>query len=405
MYFKMAWRNLWRNRRRTIITISAIALAVVWSAVLTSIQRGTWDSVIDSMSKFYLGYGQIHSKGFWSEQSLDLVFDPNEVTAALNSKLPTDVNLIPRLESFALASTGNQTKGVLLLGYDAEKESTMTNLNSNIIEGGYPQNSDNGVLVGDKLSEKLHVKIHDSLVLVGQGYQGQNAVGKYCIKGIVRMRSPEINKQLVAMPLPLIQSFLGTGDQITAYAINVPSKKYVPSSLDIIKKNMDTSKFEVMDYNELIPELVEAARFDTATSKLILYILYMLIGFGLLGTIVMMTKERGHEFGVLTAIGTEKKMLAIVLWIESILLSMAGAVSGILLSIPIVYYLFNHPIRLSGKYAETYERFGMEPIVSTTFTTGIFIEQAIILFIIASVLSIYPVWKIFKLDALTAMRN
>ncbi|MBL0112333.1 MAG: ABC transporter permease [Saprospiraceae bacterium] len=405
MLWKMAWRNLWRNRRRTLITISAIAFAVLWSVVLSSIQTGTWDSIIDNMSRFYLGYGQIHTKGFWGEQSLDLAFDPEAVYAELSDKLPSDVQLIPRLESFALASYGLNTKGVLVLGFDTRLEEKMTNLRANTIRGHYPEPDDFGVLVGDKLAEKLNLDIHDSIVLVGQGYHGQNAVGKYPVLGIIHMRSPEINKQIVAMPLPTAQAFYGTGALLTALAVNVPSRAKLASAIDLLKANLDSTTYEVMDYNELIPELIDAAKLDVASAKLILYILYMLISFGLLGTIIMMTKERSYEFGVMTAIGTEKSKLAGILWIESVSLALLGAVLGILLCMPIVYYLHIHPIQLTGTYAETYERFGLEPLIHTAMNWGIFLKQALVMFIIATILSMYPVIQSFRLHPLKAMRS
>lgn len=401
----MAWRNIWRNRRRTIITVSAIALAVLWSSVLSSVQRGTWDHIIDNVSKFYLGYGQIHTKGFWGEQSLDLSMDPSEILSLSDSILPTDVHLIPRLESFALASYGLQTKGVLVLGYDPEQENQLTKLESRIINGTYANAGTEGVLIGDQLADNLKIILEDSLVLVGQGYHGQNAVGKYIVKGILHMRNPDLNKQMVAMPLPIAQALYGTGNLITAFAIQVPSRPRLPQIMNMLKQKLDTAKFEIMDYNELIPELVDAAKFDTASSKIILYVLYMLISFGLFGTIVMMTKERNYEFGVLTAIGTEKIKLASILWIESVLIAMGGAWVGIVLSLPMVNYLFHHPIPLSGVMAKSYERFGIEPVIYTAFNYRIFLEQAALIFIIAAMLGLYPVWKTIKLDSLKAMRS
>lgn len=404
MILKMAWRNLWRNKRRTLITVSAISFAVLWSAVLQSVQKGTWDKMIDNMSRFYMGYAQIHTKGYWGEQSLDLAFDPSDVLPKLEGKLDPKVDLIPRLESFALASYGLQTQGVLIMGIEPDIENKLTGLKTKVIAGNYLNTDSDGILVGDKLAEKLHMSVGDTLVMISQGYHGQNAVGKYPISGLVKLNNPDLNKRMVVLKMQDAEAFFGMGDLITSYAVNLPSKKYLEPTLAVMKSTLDTSAYEIMDYNELIPELLDAAKLDTASSKLILYILYLLIGFGLFGTIIMMTKERSYEFGVLTAIGTERKKLAAMLWVESVLLAVVGALTGILLCMPLVYYMFKNPIQLTGNMAESYERFGMEAVVSTTFDPWIFIDQALVMFAIASVLSLYPIIKSLNLKPIQAMK-
>ncbi len=405
MVFKLAWRNLWRNKRRTVITISAVAFAVLWSAVLQSIQTGTWDKMIDNMSRFYMGYAQVHSKGYWGEQSLDLGFEPNEVISAVEGKLPENVDMVPRLESFALASYGLQTQGVLIMGIDLEEENKLTGIGNKITEGAFLKAATSSVIIGDKLAEKLNMAVGDTLVLLSQGYHGQNAVGKYPVAGLVHLNSPDLNKRLVALSLTDAQNFFGMPDLITTYAINLPSKKYLPQTIDVLRSQLDTTVYEVMDYNDLIPELLEAAKLDQASGSLIHFILFLLIGFGLLGTIIMMTKERSYEFGVLTAIGTERSKLAGILWIESVLLGVVGALTGIALCLPIIYYLHSSPIQLTGNMADQYERFGMEAVISTAFNPGIFINQAIIMFVMSTVLSLYPVIKSLTLKPIEAMKS
>ena len=139
----LAW-----NRRRTIITVSAIALAVLWSSVLSSVQRGTWDHIIDNVSKFYLGYGQIHTKGFLGEQSLDFIYGPIRNTVFVRWYPSNGCALNSPIRKFALASYGLQTKGVLVLGYDPEQENQLTKLESRIINGTYANAGTEGVLMG-----------------------------------------------------------------------------------------------------------------------------------------------------------------------------------------------------------------------------------------------------------------
>jgi len=158
----------------------------------------------------------------------------------------------------------------------------------------------------------------------------------------------------------------------------------------------------------MMPELIEARTLDEGSGKLTLYILYMLIGFGIFGTVLMMTKEREYEFGVLTAIGMKRRLLAGVIWIETILVGLLGAAAGILLSMPIVYYLKINPIPMEAMgegAAEAFEKFGMEADLPAAFDFNIFLSQALTIFVITSIMAIYPLWKIGKLKPVEAMRS
>lgn len=401
MFIKLAWRNLWRNKRRTIISISSVLFAVLFASVISSFQKGTWDHMVDNVVRYYLGYAQIHHNGFWDDQSLENSFDPQDVPTSLENSLA----LAPRLESFALASSGEVTRGVLVVGIDPQKEDAMTRLSGRLTEGDYLDMNDTAVLVSNGLAELLNLGIGDTIILVSQGYQGRNAAGAYPIKGLAKFGSPELDKQLVYLPLPVARDFYGTGDRLTSLAVNLPSRDALPEALMFIKKQLPEEEFEVLDFKQLMPELIEAQELDTAGSMLILWVLYILIAFGLFGTILMMTRERTYEFGVLTAIGTKHRTLIGMLWSETLLIGIVGAIAGILVSLPIVWYMHTSPIELTGNYAKAYENYGMEPVVKTAFELGIFLKQAWVIFLISCALAIYPTLYILKLNPVKAMKD
>lgn len=401
MFLKLAWRNLWRNKRRTLISISAVAFSVLFASTIQSFQKGTWDHMVDNVVRYYLGYAQIHAKGFWGDQTLDNSFDEKAVPANLENKL----DLTPRLESFALASSGELTRGVLVVGIDPDKENKMTGLEDRMTEGTYISENDEEVIVAEGLAKLLNLSVGDTLLMISQGYQGQNSAGAYPIKGLVKFGAPDLNKQLVFMPLPLARYFYATGDRLTSLAVNLSGREALPEAMIIINEELPKEEFEVLDFKELMPELIEAQELDTAGGMLIMMVLYLLIAFGLFGTILMMTRERTYEFGVLTAIGTKKKTLSGMLLTEGVMIGMVGALFGILMSLPIVYYLCTNPIELGGDMATAYEKFGIEPIMKATFDSAIFLRQAIIIFIISCFLSIYPLWYISNLKPVAAMRE
>jgi ABC-type lipoprotein release transport system permease subunit len=404
MLFKMAWRNIWRNRRRTFITAASILFAVLFASFMDSLQRGAWDNMINNVVNYYFGYVQVHQDGYWEEQSIDKAFPLADSLEQVGAVEGVEA-VLPRLESFALAAAGETTSGVLVAGILPNVENKMTDLENRLVEGEYLTESDEAVLVASGVADKLGLALGDTLVLISQGYRGVNAAGKYTIKGIAKFGSPDLNKQMVYLPLPAAQYFYGAPGLATSLALKLGGQEDIKPVVAALRTQLDTSAYEVMDWEELLPDLVQARELDTAGNVIVYFILYMIIAFGIFGTILMMSKEREYEFGVLISIGLQRWQLALSVWVEVILLGVLGALSGILLSMPIVYYFKVNPIRFGGEMASSLEKFGFEPIFPATFDMQIFMTQALYVFILTAVLALYPIFKIRKLQPVQAMRG
>ena len=130
---KLAFRNIGRNKRRTLITAASIMFAVFFAIVVSSIQEGTWNHMVEGVVKYHFGYAQIHKQGYWDEQTIDNVFDPSEAELQIGD----DLTLVPRLESFSLISTGPKTKGALVIGIDPDRENQLTNIQSRLTKGSF----------------------------------------------------------------------------------------------------------------------------------------------------------------------------------------------------------------------------------------------------------------------------
>ena len=206
MLFKLAWRNIWRNKRRTIITIVSIVFAVILSSLMRSMQLGSYERMIDNSVRFYTGYIQIHKLGYWV---LDNAFAPPRGLQEQIETLDGVEATVPRLESFALASYGTRTRGALVIGMDPEKESHLTEMEKKITEGSKVGLNDPGVVIWSGLADYLNMKVGDTLVLISQGYHGVNAAGKYAVAGLVEFGLPQLTNQVVFMPLPAAQYFYG----------------------------------------------------------------------------------------------------------------------------------------------------------------------------------------------------
>lgn len=406
MVAKLAWRNVWRNKRRTLITAASIMFAVFFSAFMLAIQQGAWDNLLGNMVNYYVGYAQIHSNGYWEEQTIDKAFPVDEKLDELRA-IPEIQDLVPRIESYALAAYEEGTTGVLVVGVDPEVENNMTQLESRLIKGYYFKEGEQAILIGAGIAENLKLTVGDTLVLISQGYRGVNAAGKYPVKGILKFGSPDLNKRMVYLPLATAQWFFGADNLVTSLALDIGSKEETVSAIFAVEQQIGTEAYEIMDWKAMLPDLVEARALDAASNQLVLLILYVIITFGIFGTILMMTKEREYEFGVLISIGMSRWKLAVGVWLELFFVGIVGTLAGIALSVPLVYFFHLNPIDLSimGEEAvATYEKFGMEPLLPTALNPDIFTSQALIVFLITTVLAVYPFWKIFRLQPVAAMR-
>lgn len=364
--------------------------------------------MLDNVVNFYYGYVQIHKKGYWEDQTINKSFAYQKEFESYADELPKLKEITPRLESFGLASYSNNTNGMLIVGTDPEKENVLTQLEDKLIEGEYLTRDDQAVLISEGAVSLLDIAVGDTLVLISQGYRGVNAAGKYPVKGIVQFASPDLNKKMIYLPLEEAQYFFGAEGMVTSLGLKLDSRDDIKGVLKGLQPYFPETEYEVMDWKQMIPELVEAQKTDAAGSYLFLVVLYVLITFGIFGTILMMAKEREYEFGVLIAIGMKRRILAFTTWLEIIFIGFIGSLLGILASIPIVYYFKVHPINLSSANEEmtnAYEKWGFDPLLPTVFELDIFLYQAFIVFLLTSLLALYAIYKIHRLKPMEAMRS
>ena len=404
-YLKLAWRNIWRNKRRTLITIASVFFAMFLSLIMRSMQVGSYGHMADGIVEAFTGFMQVHKEGFWDDQTLDNTFAyradmVRDIESAENVKA-----VVPRLESFALASTGEVTKGILVVGIDPQKELELTHPDRKIKEGRYFGEHPKGVLVSGKLAAFLDLKLDDTLTLLSTGYHGATAAGIYPVTGIVEMPNPILDRRLVFMPLSLAQEFYGAPDMLTSLVINVYDSEKLKKTKNDIQDLLKNGTYEVMDWKEMNPELVQQIQSDQAGGFIMLGVLYLIVGFGVLGTLIMMTTERRREFGVMVAVGMQKKKLGLILMIEMLMMGLIGAASGIVGSLPVIAYFVHNPIRFSGEYAAIFESYGFEPIMPAKFEGFYFAGQTAIVLLIFLLAIIPPIYSVLRLKEIKALRS
>lgn len=402
---KLAWRNIWRNKGRSFISIAAVMFSVIFALVLRSFQVGVWDHMIHEIVGENFGYIQIHKKGFWNDQSLDNSLELSRLSEdSIRAAHPSILGLIPRVESFSLVSTGEVTKGTMVMGIDPSKELGGLQLDQYMLSGTPFSVGDQSVVVAEKLAEYLGVQTGDTLLFIGQGYHAATAYGRYVVSGIARIRNPELNKQLVLMPLPEAQWMYNCTDMATSVVVQLEEGAHYAKVASALA-TLDTSAVEVMDWEALFPELVQTIEADKAGGLIFVTILYIIIFFVLLGTVIMMVAERQREFGILVAIGMRKERLAYITVLENLMLTLGGALLGMALVKPIQYYFKYHPIDLTGQMREAVEQYNFEPMLYTTTSWMLNVNHAFYVFLIGISVSVYAVWKIMTIEPINAMRS
>ena len=403
LYWSLAWRNIWRNKRRTLITMASVVFAVLLAIVLNSVKEGLLMRMQENAVSFYTGAVQIHQQGYWEEKTLENTFESNPAMLVSVSNQKGVVSATNRFESFALAASRDHSKGCMVVGIEPETEPLITMIRDKVVEGKYLQANDKELLLTTGLAEYLKLGVGDTLVLIGQGYRGVNAVGMYPIKGLIELASPELNKQLVYLPIQLARYLYGAEGRSTALILKLDDIDEAESIAQQVASQLPA--YEVMDWKRLLPELNQIIERERDENVIFLGVLYLLISFGIFGTILMMLMERQYEFGVLVAIGMRREVLSAIVILENILISVMGALIGTLFSIPLVWYFYRYPIEVGGQLKEIYEDFGFEPIFYFSVEPWIFYSQTILVLGIALVLSFYPIVKLLRLKPIAAMRS
>lgn len=405
MYARLAWRNIWRNRRRSLITMASVMFAVLLAIVMKSMISGVWGKMVRDVVSFSSGYIQVHKKGYWEEQSIDNSFGEDTALFRALEADPEIAAWAPRLESFSLASVGEKTKGVLVHGIDPEREDATTRLAGRVTSGDYFRQGDRAVMIAEGLAAQLRLRVNDTLVLLGQGYHANMAAGKFPVRAILHLGAVELNQSMVWMPLPACREYFTAGGMLTSVSVMLRDNEEMDPVRERLRQMPLAAGYEIMTWKEMLPELDQMVEGDSAAHFLVIYVLYFVISFGIFGTLLMMMNERMHEFGILLAIGMKKRVMALVTVTEVLLMAMIGALAGALVALPVLLYFHAHPIRFSGELARVYEGFGMEAVLPPSLEPGIFFSQAWTVFFIVMVLSAYPLVKITRLKVIEALNR
>ena len=399
---RMAWRNLGRNRRRSAITAAAVAFALFFAILIRSMQLGIYGHMIDTVVGGMAGYVQVSDSAYWPSQNLDLALpeDPEWLDAVQAD--PNVTSATPRLAGFTLLSKQSESAVAQWTGVDFSREDA-DYWATRLIEGGFDAPSDGGpypVWLGRYLAESLDAHIGDTLVGMGQGYQGSMASDLMIVAGTLRLGNPELEKRVAVLRLEDAQSYSGAYGMWGTVMI---TPKNPAASLHAAS---ELSQSHPMDYaswsswEQRMPELQQAIQADSAGGIIILLILYVVISFGLLGTMIMLANERQREFTMQIALGVKRRVLAGMVFTEALLMGLLGAAVGTLMGRSVVYYFHVRPLRLLGDMADAMEQQGWEPVLPPSMDWSITWTHASIVLVLTLIASLWPMYVVYKSPAI-----
>ena len=406
MIFKIAWRNIYRNKKRTLITVTSIFAALFLIILMRALQFGFYDNIIKTVVESYAGYVEVHAEGYWDNQSLDNSMEVDQKLINDISSVEGVENIVQRLQTFSLISMGEKTKGGVINGVDISDEQKITDWNKKMVSGSFDL-GENEIIVGKGIAEYFDIRENDTLILYGQGYRGMMAAGKYRVKGVIDLKNPDLNKLGIFMTIESARNYVSS-EEISTHII-IDKEQYYDEEKIVKDLSQILSKdYEIMTWKKTLPEIEQTITADSAGGLIMAFILYIIVVFGMFGTVLMMTEERKYEFGVLISIGMSRIRLFRIILIETIILSMIGVLLAIILTYPISYYFNLNPIDMAvlmGEGADQMmEDLGFSPLAPMSISWDIPLSHALVIFIFSLLISIYPAIKILNLNPVKSMK-
>lgn len=406
LLIKLAWRNIWRNKRRSLLTLAAVTFAVFMAIGMRGIQLGTYALNIKTAVELFSGYLQVQARGYNDTPKLSLSFEKDDdLRMALNNTNGI-LYYSSRVYADGLISFKDNSRGVAIFGIEPGKEKKVTTFVENLAEGKFfNSDSSSEIVVGAQLLKNLNAKVGDEIVLLAQGYDGSLGNQKYKIAGTVRLGVQELESTVVFMGLKSAQTLLAMGNKINVIAIKADDLNNMKKIENNLIAKIKNKNLTVLPWNKVNPELQQAIQLDNVSGILFLGILIVIVAFGILNTVLMSVTERFREFGVVLSIGMPQKKLTYVVYIETMFIVAIGLVIGNLLGYGINYYLILHPIVFGGEIKKLYELYHFLPELRSSLQISIFIYVSVSIIGISILSCLYPAYKVYKLEPLKGIRQ
>lgn len=404
MLISISWRNIWRNKVRSLVIIFSVALGIFSGVIAGAFFKGMADQRIEKVIKTELSYVQIHNPGF--EQTSDFanfISNAEEIQNKV-SKIPNVTGVSRRISIQSMAASAETASGVLISGIFPEDEKNVTNISSKLIDGKYFEGiSRNPVVIGKKLAEKLNVRVRSKIIITIQDMDNNITSGAFRIAGIYSTNNNMFDESNIFVRFSDIQKLTGFPENAAhEIAININDNENLAGILTSVK-DITGNKLDVKTWKELSPEMNYLTEAMDMYMYIFIIIILMALLFGIINTMLMVVMERTKEIGMLMAIGMNKGKVFSMIVLESVLLSLTGGIVGIIIGAVSSKYGETHPIDLS-MWAQGYEQLGYDAFVYTKLDPNMLINVTVLVIITGVIAAIYPAYKALKNDPADALR-
>jgi len=404
LFIKLAWRNLFRNKRRTIIAGSAIGIGLAALMFVDALIIGMEANMIQSATASFMGEGQIHREGY--RETMEVEKTINDLPAVLESLSHDDevAHYTPRAMSFTMISSPANVLAGSMVGVAPETEPFLSHFDEALVEGDYFWgDSRYDVLMGAKLAELLEVGLGDRIVAtVAKAHSGELSQEMFRVSGIYRFGTEEMDKGMVLVRLPVAQEMLGLEGQAHEVALTFGDVQDETARHEAFWRRYSTDGNEALGWRDLMPQLSGALQMTSFTTLIVGLVLFALVSLGIINTLFMSLYERMFEFGVMRAVGTRPFGIGRLVVFEAGALAALSIVLGLAIGLAVTYAFVHHGIDYSGiEFAGVtfrqllYPQFNLRQF--TVFPAAVFLFTILV--------GLYPAVYAARMNAAEAMRK
>lgn len=406
---RIAWRNIWRNRRRTVLTLLTIVIGcgmIIFNNAL--FYGGTLQMVEDAVA-LNAGHMQIQQKGYWQNKSIDSAFQPGPLIPVLEElKRKGDISAYGlRIQADCLLAAGDVTAVATLQSVDPVREAGIVSIQNKIVKGGRALTADDrtAVLIGRGLAKNLGVSPGSEVSMVSRAFDGSIAAVNCTVAGVISTGNPLYDQAMVLMPyLQAVETF-AMMDYVHAVVIRLPDAATAPAVGSAIEAKLKGRDTELLRWERLIPEIVQFVNLDRGAGYIFSFILFMVVAFTILNTVQMSVFERTREFGVMLSIGTSPGSIFKIIMMESAMISIAGIMLGMLLGLGSGWFVHRHPFDYS-RFAAEFAQWGVYTCVYPARLTVVnVLFSTLVCLALAVLVSIVPARRAARLNPVEASRH
>ncbi len=403
---KLGWRNLWRNKRRSLVVISSITIGIFFMIFSMAFMNGMNIQMIENTIKTYLGHIAIHKKGFHEFMKLEYNYGPNSsIMKAIESNQEVKA-YTPRVKIQGMIRSSEASRGIMIVGIDPDKEKGVSSIFDYTIKDDQSSfltaEDENSILISKSLAKKLDLMLGDRVVLMFQDINNEIKGIGLTVNGFFVTPIDSFDKYVVFTTIRRLQKETGIGENISELNIILNDSRNVESTKKNLISKIDDNNLEILTWKDMAPNLVSAVQLFDNMMYMFFVIIFITVIFSIVNTLIMAIMERFHEIGVMKAIGTSPKWIFSIVMFEALNLGIVGLIVGIGGGIAITELLAITGVDFSF-YVESMRMWGTGMIIYPMIKTlDIVVATAIVIFT-TMIAALYPAFKAARIKALEAL--